>query len=131
MITYIVPEDGSLEAQEMLYLNVKKSENIQLTMQFYKDKFHVYTWNLLNPVVLSFYAKSLKNQTTYKIEKLKSSSDWDTSSGATGLLLLTLNALDLGTVGSYYCEVVFQPNGSSRIYRTVDMLLDITEDVQT
>ena len=233
----IVPEDGSIEAQEQQFLRVKKGSNVQLTLNLYKDKFHVYPWDLASPVLLNFTAKKIKSQINYDISKDKLSADWDLSDAATGQLKLVLNSSDLGATiygdkstfagasgdllkltvdsivyddidvsakttvsqvadaintavgrvvatvngsgylviasptananaciiiadgtnagqpcvaklfettakaaygawgdlsipGSYYAEIEFQPNGSSRIYRACDIILDVVADVK-
>lgn len=237
-LIFIVPEDGSLEAQEQNYLRVKKSENIQLTLEFFKDRFRVYPWDLSNAGVLNFFAKKLKTDTTYVIQKDKNSPDWDKTDADSGILGINLNlsdvaarivgdhntftgiagdkikvivdsavyddidvsacntiaqvvtaintavgsvvasvdadgdlvitspttgtvsnitiadgtttahtcidrlfhatpktdvgrAGDLASAGSLYCEVEFQPNGSTRSYRTGDLVLDVVEDVES
>jgi len=96
MITFIVPEDGSLESQDMQYLKVKRGDNIQFQMNFYKDKFKVYPWNLTSPAILNFFAKTDKLSTTYRINKDKASLDWDLTDAVDGIIKLILNNTNEG-----------------------------------
>jgi hypothetical protein len=90
----IVPEDGSLDSQELQYMKIKKGDNVQLSLQFYKDIFHIYPWNLASPVQFNLRAKKLKELTTYVFSKDKASTDIDLASAATGLIKTVLNSTD-------------------------------------
>jgi len=98
MFIFIIPEDGSQEAQALQYLKVKRGSNVQLTLKFYKDKFQLQPWNLASPVTLNAYMKKLKDSSTYVMSKDKTSVDWDLTDAASGILKLILNSTDIAAV---------------------------------
>jgi hypothetical protein len=129
-VYFVISEAGNIENQEHQYVRVKKGSNVELTFVLTKDKFRVYPWDLADAEILSFHAKKLKSDEDYVITKDKDSTDWDKTSAETGVLGLVLNAEDLAEIGSLYCEIEFQPEGSDREYKTADMVLDIVASVE-
>lgn len=97
-LTLIVPEDGSLEAQELQYLKIKNGSVIEATLKFYKDKFRVYPWNLSSPVLLNFTMKALKDQVNPHNAKTKTDAAWNMAEADEGILGLLLNATDIAAV---------------------------------
>ena len=98
MITLIVPEDGSIAEQEMQFLKIKKGSNTKLTLNFYKDIFRTYAWNLASPVLFNVFGKRLKTDDTYVVSKDKDSTDLDFTNAANGSIGLTLNSTDTHAV---------------------------------
>lgn len=130
MLTFIVPVDGNVEAQEQQYLEVKKSTNIQLTFIFYKDKLKTEAWDLENATI-AFYAKENPQLDAYDIEKDNADSDWTKTEADDGILKLVLDTTDLGEAKTLTCEIEFTPSGSSRAYRTKNFVIEIVEDIET
>jgi len=94
MLNFILPEDGSLEAQEMQYLRVKRGSNLALEMRFYKDRFKIYPWNLENPVQFNVRGKKLKDLHQYVFNKDKDSLDIALTDADVGIVTVVLNSTD-------------------------------------
>jgi hypothetical protein len=194
MMNFIVPEDGSLESQELQYLRTKKGGNVLITMNFYKDRYRVITVVLNSTNVAAAITGNVASFTGQTGDSIKVTIDsivYDDISlaactsianvasainaavGATvatvsggGYLVITSptatddsNATiadgtstvqtvvgdlfsvagnrtadghygDLSVAQSLYLEIEFQPNASSRVYKTADAVLEVTDSVE-
>ena len=115
----IVPEDGSLEQQELQYLKGKMGSNILLSMYFYKDRFHAYPWNLANPVQFNVRAKTLKSLNAYVFNKNKASSDIILTNASAGRVDMVLNSTDV-TAFIHGDQATFTGTPGDKIKVTID-----------
>ena len=98
MLTFIVDVDGNLQAQEAQYVRLKKGSDVQISLYFYKDMYHLTAWNLASATQFNVRAKKLKTDTTYVFNKDKTSTDLTLTDAASGLIKLILNSTDIAAV---------------------------------